>query len=117
MHGVWQQCWLATPASTVGNRSVVLAILPGLHTSFPWGAPAKAYNQLWKAFVVTILCAVHVADAFGSHSPLTTTQLMSTRLSKHSQGHVRDEFQRWKLQDRQQQHGKSQRATFLPFRQ
>src|SRR6185312_1641424 len=69
MHGVWQQCWLATPASTVGNRSVVLAILPGLHTSFHWGAPAKAYKQLWKAFVVTILCAVHVGDAFGSHSP------------------------------------------------
>jgi len=29
------------------------------------------------------LCAVYVADAFGSRSPLTTTQVMSTLLSKH----------------------------------
>jgi selenocysteine lyase/cysteine desulfurase len=31
MRGVWQQCWLAKPASTVGSRFVGLAILPGLH--------------------------------------------------------------------------------------
>src|SRR5260370_36540283 len=88
MHGGWQQCWLATPASMVGNRFVVLAILLGLHTSFHWAAFAKAYNQLWKDFGVTMLCAVHVADAFGSRSPLTTTQVMSTLLSKHLQEHV-----------------------------
>src|SRR5712691_7961619 len=90
MHGVWQQCWLAKPASMVGNRFVVLAILLGLHTSFHWAALAKAYKQLWKDFVVTILCAVHVADAFGSRSPLTTMKLMSTPLSKHLQEQVRD---------------------------
>jgi len=76
----------------VGNRFVGLAILPGLHTSLHWAALAKAYKQLWKDFVVTILCAVHVADAFGSRSPLTTTKVMSTPLSKHLQEHVRDEF-------------------------
>ena len=95
------------------SLAAMLAILLGLHTSFHWGALAKAYKQLWKAFVVTILCAVHVADAFGSHSPLTTTQAMSTLLSKHLQGDVRDEFQRSKLHDNQQQHGKSQRGSFL----
>jgi len=67
-----------------------LAILLGLHTSFHWAALAKAYKQLWKDFVVTILCAVHVADAFGSRSPLTTMKLMSTPLSKHLQEQVRD---------------------------
>ena len=92
MRGVWQQCWLAMAASMVGNRFVGLAILPGLHTSLHWAALAKAYKQLWKDFVVTILCAVHVADAFGSRSPLTTTKVMSTPLSKHLQEHVRDEF-------------------------
>src|SRR2546428_9357064 len=92
MHEVWQQRWLAKPPSMVGNRFVVSAILLGLHTSFHWAALAKAYKQLWKDFVVTILCAVHVADAFGSRSPLTTTQVMSTLLLKHLQEHVRDEF-------------------------
>ena len=65
MHGVWQQYWLAKPAiygwqpfRSVGDRT-------GLHISFHWAALAKAYKQLWKDFVVTILCAVHVADAFG----------------------------------------------------
>src|SRR6478672_1387767 len=86
MHGVWQQCWLATQASMVGNHFVVLAILPGLHTSFHWATLTKAYKQLWKDFVVTISCAVSVADAFGSRSLLTTTQAMSTLLSKHLQG-------------------------------
>ena len=76
-------CWLATPAGMVGNRFVVLAILPGLHTSFHWAALAKAYKQLWKDFVVTISCAVFVADAFGSRLLLTMTQAMSTLLSKH----------------------------------
>ncbi len=46
------------PFRSVGDRT-------GLHTSFHWAALAKAYKQLWKDFVVTILCAVHVADAFG----------------------------------------------------
>src|SRR5450759_1645870 len=90
MHGVWQKCWLAKPASMVGNRFVVLAILLGLHTSFHWVALAKAYKQLWKNFVVTILSAVHVADAFGSRSPLTTMKVISTPLSKHLQEQVRD---------------------------
>src|SRR5437016_6317329 len=92
MHGIWQQCWLAKPASMVGNRFVVLTILPGLHTSFHWAALAKAYKQLWKDFVVTILCAVHVADAFASRSHLTTTRMISILLSKHLQEQVRDEF-------------------------
>src|ERR1700736_3828583 len=92
MHGVWPQCWLATPASMGGNRFVVLAILLGLHTSFHGAALAKAYKQLWKDFVLTILCAVHVADAFGSRSPLTTTQVMSTFLSKHLRPPGLDEF-------------------------
>ena len=83
--------WLAKPASMVGNRFVVLEILPGLHTSFHWAALAKAYKQLWKDFVVTTLFAVHVADAFGSRSLLTTKKVMSTPLSKHSQEHVRSE--------------------------
>src|SRR6266481_532853 len=94
MHGLWQQCWLETPATMVGNRFAVLRTLLGLHTSFHWTALAEAYKQLWKDFVVTILCAVHVADAFGSRSPLTTMQMISTLLSKHLQRHVRDEFQR-----------------------
>jgi len=68
-----------------------LAILLGLHTSFHWAALAKAYKQLWKDFVVTILCAVHVADAFGSRSPLTTTQVMSTLLWKRLQESSLDE--------------------------
>src|SRR5258708_6829765 len=85
MHGRWQQCWLATPASMVGNRFVVLAILLRLHTSFHWGILTKTYKQLSRVFVVIILCAVYVADAFGSRSPLTTTQVMSTPLSKHLQ--------------------------------
>ena len=92
MHGVWQQCWFAMPASMVGNRFVVLAILPGPHTSFHWATLAKAYKQLWKDFVVTVSCAVSAADAFGSRSLLTTTQAMSTLLSKHLQGHVRVNF-------------------------
>src|SRR5947209_20566719 len=96
MHGVWQQCWLATPASMVGNRFVVLAILLGLHTSFHWAVLAKAYKQLWKDFVVTILCAVHVADAFGSPSPLTTTKVMSTPLSKLLQEQVPDPASVWR---------------------
>ena len=75
----------------VGNRFAVLAILPGLHTSFPWAALAKAYKQLWKGFVVTILCAVYVAGAFGSRSPLTTMQVMSTLSSKHLQEYARNE--------------------------
>ena len=79
------------PARTVGNRFVGLAILPRLRTSFHWGALAKAYKQLRKDFVVTILCAVPVADAFGSRSPLITTKVMSTPLSKHLQEHVQDE--------------------------
>ena len=83
MHGVWQQCWLAKPASMVGSRFVVSVILLGLHTSFHWAALAKAYKQLWEDFVVTILCAVHVADEFGSRSLLTTTKVMSTPLAKH----------------------------------
>jgi len=65
------------------NRFVVWAILPGLPTSFHWAALAKAHKQLWKDFVVTILFVVHVAGAFGFLSPLTTTQVMSTLLSKH----------------------------------
>src|SRR5262252_824780 len=91
MHGVWQQCWSAMSASMVGNRFAVLAILLGLRTSFHWAALAKAYKQLWRDFVVTILFAVHVAGAFGFRSLPTTTQVMSTLLSKHSQDHVRDE--------------------------
>src|SRR5258708_26628532 len=94
MHGVWQQCCLVKPASMVGNRFVVLAILPGLHTSFHWAALAKAYKQLWKDFVVAILCVVHVADAFGSRWPLTTMKVMSTPLSKHLQEHVRKPYKR-----------------------
>src|SRR5580765_3763233 len=90
MRGVWQQCWLAKPVSMVGNRFVGLAILPDLYTSFHWAALAKAYKQLWEDFVVTILCAVHVADAFGSRSPLTTAKVMSTPLSKLLQEQVRD---------------------------
>jgi hypothetical protein len=46
MLGSWQQCWLATPASMVGNRFVVLAILLRLRTSFHWDILAKAYKQL-----------------------------------------------------------------------
>src|SRR5262250_1849594 len=88
MRGVWPQCWLAMPASMVGNRFVGLVILPGLDTLFHWAAPTKAYKQLWKDFVVTILCVVHVADAFGSRSPLTTTKVMSTPLSKHLQEQI-----------------------------
>ena len=76
MRRVWQQCWLAMPVSMVGNRFVVLAILPGLHTSFHWAALAKAYKQLSTDFVVTVLCAVHMVDEFGSRSPLTTTKVM-----------------------------------------
>ena len=76
----------------VGNRFVGLAILPDLHTSFHWATLAKAYKQLWKDFVVTILCAVHVADAFAFRSHLTTTQVISMLLSKHLQEHVRDEL-------------------------
>src|ERR1700674_1186340 len=76
MLDVWQHCWLAMPASMVGNRFVVLAILRGLHTSFRWATLAKAYKQLLTDFVVTILSAVHVADAFGSRSPLTTMKVM-----------------------------------------
>src|SRR5580765_169566 len=91
MHGVWQECWLAKPASMVGNPFAVLAILLHLHTSFHWAALVKAYKQLWKDFVVRILCAVHVADALGSRSPLTTTQVTSTLSSKHLQEHVWDE--------------------------
>lgn len=71
-----------------GNRFVVLAILLGLHTSFHWVAFTKTYNHLWKDFVVTALCAVHVVDAFGSRLPLTTTKVMSTHLSKHLQKQV-----------------------------
>src|SRR5215475_7737232 len=82
-HEVWQQCWLPTAASMVGNRFVVLAIVPVLHTSFHWAALAKMPKQLCKDFIVKILCAVHVADAFGSRSPLTTTLVMSTVLSRH----------------------------------
>jgi hypothetical protein len=85
MREVWQQCWLAKPANMVGVRFAVLAIMLGVHTSFQWATLAKAYTQLWKDFVVTILCAVHVADAFVSRSLLTTTKVMSTPLSKHSQ--------------------------------
>jgi hypothetical protein len=69
-----------------------MAIPPLLHTSFHWAGLAKAYRELWKDFVVTILCAVHVADAFGSRLPLTTTKVTSTPLSKHLQEYVRDEF-------------------------
>jgi len=76
----------------VGNRFVVLAILPGLHTSFHLATLAKAYQQLWKDFLVAISCAVTVADAFGSRSLLTTTQAMSTLSSKDLQGHVQGEF-------------------------
>ena len=90
MHGLWQQCWLAKPASMVGNRFVVLVILLGLLTSFHWAALAKAYKQWWKDFVVTILCAEHVADAFGSRSPLTTMKVMLTPLSNLLQEQVRD---------------------------
>src|SRR6266567_1646533 len=56
MHGVWQPCWLATSASMVGSRFVVLAILPGLHTSFRWAILAKAHKQLWKDFTHNIVC-------------------------------------------------------------
>jgi hypothetical protein len=42
--------------------------------------------------VVIILCAVYVADAFGFRSPLTTTQVMSTLLSKHLQEPGLDEL-------------------------
>jgi len=35
--------------------------------------------------VAIILCAAYVADAFGSRSLLTTTQVMSILLSKHLQ--------------------------------
>ena len=87
------------PARTVGNPFVGLAILPRLRTSFHWGALAKAYKQLRKDFVVTILCVVHVAAAFVSRSPLITTRVMSTRLSKRSQEHVQDECLRSKLHD------------------
>jgi len=80
----------------VGNRFVGLAILPDLHTSFHWATLAKAYKQLWKDFVVAILCAVHVADAFGSRSPLTTTKVMSTPLSKLLQEQVRDPASVWR---------------------
>jgi len=76
----------------VGNRFVVLAILLRLHTSFPWDTLTKAYKQWWKAFVVIILCAEYVADAFGSRSPFTTTQVMSTLLSKHLQEPGLDEL-------------------------
>ena len=65
----------------VGSRFVALAILLG-HTSFHWAMLAKAYKQLWKDFVLTILCAVHVADEFGSRSLLTTMKVMSTPLAK-----------------------------------
>jgi len=57
-----------------------------------WMSKLKAEPQLWKDFVVTISCAVSVADAFGSRSLLTTTQAMSTLLSKHLQGRVQGEF-------------------------
>jgi hypothetical protein len=83
-----------------GNRFVVLAILLGLHTSFHWAALAKAYKQWWKDFVVTILCAVHVAGAFGSRSPLTTMKVMSTPFSKHLREQVRDEILEIELQDK-----------------
>src|SRR5579863_2382989 len=79
----------------VGNRFVVLAIMLGLHTSFHWAALAKACKQLWKDFVVTILCAGHVADAFGSRSLLTTMKVMSTRLWKHLQEQVRRRRVTW----------------------
>src|ERR1700686_4295751 len=96
MHGLWQQCWLAKPVSMVGNRFVALVILLRLHTSFHWAALAKAYKQLWKDFVVTILCAEHVADAFGSRSPLTTMKVMLTPLSKLLQEQVRDPASVWR---------------------
>jgi hypothetical protein len=79
---------------------VVLVILLGLLTSFHWAALAKAYKQLWKDFVVTILCAVHVAGAFGSRSPLTTMKVMSTPFSKHLREQVRDEILEIELQDK-----------------
>jgi cysteine desulfurase/selenocysteine lyase len=60
MHRVWKQCWLVKPASMVGDRFVVLTILLALHTLFRLAILAKAYKKLWKGFVVTILCAVHV---------------------------------------------------------
>ena len=41
--------------------------------------------------MVIILCAVYVADAFGFRSLLTTTQVMSTPLSKHLQEPSLDE--------------------------
>jgi len=90
MQGVWQQCWLVKPASMVGNRFAALSTLLGLHTSFHWLILAKTYKQLWLDFVVTMLCAVHVVDAFGFRSLLTTTKVISTSLSKHLQEQVRD---------------------------
>lgn len=67
----------------VGSRFVVLAILLGLPTSFRWAILAKAYKQLWKDLAATVSFAVHVADAFESRSPPTTTRVMSTPLAKH----------------------------------
>src|ERR1700720_1196312 len=96
MRGTWQQGWLAVPATMVGNHFVVLAILPGLHTLFHWPALAKARKQLWIDFVATILCAEHVADAFGSRSPLTTMKVMLTPLSKLLQEQVRDPASVWR---------------------
>src|SRR5882724_5547813 len=82
MREVWQPCWLATPASMVGNHFVRLAILPRLHTSFLWAAPAKTYSRLWKGFEVRILCAVRVEGEFESRSRRITTRVMSTHWSK-----------------------------------
>src|SRR5215472_11069686 len=90
MQEIWRQCWLVKPASMVGNRFAALAILLALHTSFHCAILAKACNQLWEDFVVTILCAVHVADAFGFRSLLTTTKVILTSLSKHLPEQVRD---------------------------
>ena len=42
--------------------------------------------------MIIILCVAYVADAFGSRSPLTTTQVMSTLLSKHLQEPGLDEL-------------------------
>src|SRR5580692_1035990 len=53
------------------------------------GHPRESVQAIVEDFVATILCAVHVGDGFGSRSLLTTTKVMSTPLSKHSQKQVR----------------------------
>jgi len=75
------RCGRATHAAVMqGCHEIVMVArserMDSKRTSFHWTALAKAYKPLSTDFVVTILYAVHVADAFGSRSRLTTMKVM-----------------------------------------